>query len=92
MSVTASDGTVVTDAMIDGWCAALDRDEWPEGWRNVGDVREGVSATRESATETLSVKVPPSMKEAIDRRARVRGESTSAYVRAVLAESLIASA
>ena len=24
---------MVTDEMIDGWCEALDRDEWPEGWK-----------------------------------------------------------
>lgn len=34
----ANDGKTVTDEMIAGWESALERDEWPEGWANVGDV------------------------------------------------------
>ncbi len=44
--ITAIDGMRVTDEMIDTWCDALDRDEWPDGWQNVGDVVEGMPEMR----------------------------------------------
>lgn len=31
-------GKVVTDEMIDCWEDALERDEWPSGWMNVGEI------------------------------------------------------
>lgn len=31
---------VVTDEMIAGWESALERDEWPSGWVNVGEIVE----------------------------------------------------
>ena len=34
-------GKVVTDEMIAGWESALERDEWPNGWVNVGEIVEG---------------------------------------------------
>ena len=39
--IVAEDGKVVTDEMIAEWESALERDEWPSGWVNVGDVLEG---------------------------------------------------
>lgn len=36
-------GKVVTDEMIADWESALERDEWPSGWVNVGEVVEGKS-------------------------------------------------
>lgn len=46
--IVAEDGKVVTDEMIAGWESALERDEWPEGWKNVGPV---VCGTTEGMTE-----------------------------------------
>lgn len=37
----ADDGGAVTDEMIAGWESALERDEWPSGWVNVGEIVEG---------------------------------------------------
>lgn len=34
-------GKVVTDEMIADWEGALERDEWPNGWVNVGEIVEG---------------------------------------------------
>jgi hypothetical protein len=34
-------GKVVTDEMIAEWEGVLERDEWPNGWANVGEVVEG---------------------------------------------------
>ena len=34
-------GKVVTDEMIADWESALERDEWPNGWVNVGEIVEG---------------------------------------------------
>lgn len=39
--IVAENGKAVTDDMIAEWERALDRDEWPAGWRNVGDTVEG---------------------------------------------------
>lgn len=39
--IVAENGVVVTDEMIAGWESALERDEWPSDWDNVGEVVEG---------------------------------------------------
>ena len=39
---------------------------------------------------TLSVKIPAPMKRVIDNEAKSEGKTTSAYVRGVLADSLMA--
>ncbi len=36
--IATIDGKAVTEEMLDSWTAALDKDEWPKGWKNVGDV------------------------------------------------------
>lgn len=87
--ITAIDGTRVTDEMINTWCDALDRDEWPDGWQNVGDIVEGMPEVRGPATQTLSVKVPTAMKHAVDKKAKSEGVSTSSFVRAALAKALL---
>ncbi|MDE8701876.1 hypothetical protein PZH32_02745 [Adlercreutzia equolifaciens] len=35
--IKASNGTIVTEEMLDEVCAALDSDKWPEGWCNVDE-------------------------------------------------------
>ena len=88
-AIKANDGQMVTDVMIDGWCEALDRDEWPDGWHNVGDVVAG----RPPAAETmavLSLKLPAGKKKAIEREAKSEGISTSAFARRALEDRLIA--
>lgn len=35
--IVAENGKVVTDEMIADWESALERDEWPSGWVNVGE-------------------------------------------------------
>lgn len=92
MSIVAENGKVVTDKMIDEWESALERDEWPEGWVNVGDVVEGKLPTSMSESVTLSIKVPAAMKKAIEQEAQLEGKSTSSYVRGVLVDNLMASA
>jgi hypothetical protein len=39
--ITSSDGIVVADEKITEWETALENDEWPEDWENIGDVIEG---------------------------------------------------
>lgn len=41
MVYVAAGGREVTEEEIAGWEAALERDEWPEGWANVGGILEG---------------------------------------------------
>ena len=87
--IVAENGQLVTDAMIEGWEASLERDEWPAGWVNVGGVVEGRLPKSACETVTLSLKVPVAMKKALEAEAKSAGTSTGAYVRGILAESLM---
>lgn len=58
--IKASNGNVVTEKMLDGVCAALDSDKWPEGWCNVGDVVGRPPMSPEESTERIRPKVGPS--------------------------------
>lgn len=85
----AADGSTVTDEMLDGWCEALGRDEWPQGWESRGEVVYGRPPLSAGGTATLSIKVPVSLKRALEREAKRRGTSTSNYARALLAGALL---
>ena len=87
--IVAEDGKVVTDEMIAGWEGALERDEWPSGWVNVGDAVDGRLPKAAPETVTLSLKVPAVMKMAIEREAKSGGVSVSAYVREAIADKLL---
>jgi hypothetical protein len=88
--IIAENGKVVTDEMIAEWEGALERDEWPSGWVNVGEVVEGRLPKSATETVTLSLKVPAAMKRALEREAKAEGKSTGAYARGILAEGLMA--
>ena len=90
--IVAENGVVVTDEMIAGWESDLEQDEWPEGWVNVGDIVEGRLPKAAPDTVTLSLKIPAAMKRAIDAEAKAEGKSTGAYVRGIIADSLMATA
>ena len=87
--ITAIDGKVVTDKMINEWSNALDNDKWPSGWRNVGEIVEGLPKTSSANTETLSIKIPASMKIAVTKSAQDSGQTTSAFVRGIIENSLV---
>lgn len=87
--IIAANGKPVTEEMVASWSEALDRDEWPEGWRNVGTVVEGLPSSQE-AMSTISFKVPASMRRAIERKAKEEGVSISAFARSALVDRLIA--
>ena len=88
--IVAENGRVVTDEMIAGWEEVLEHDEWPKGWVNVGEIVEGKLPKSLSDAVTLSVKIPAPMKKVIETEAEREGKTTSAYVRGVLADSLMA--
>lgn len=90
--IVAENGVLVTDAMIANWEASLERDEWPDGWENVGEVIEGRLPKAAPETVTLSLKIPAAMKRALEAEAKTEGKSTGTYVRGILAESLMATA
>ena len=90
--IVAENGKVVTDAMIAGWESALERDEWPSGWVNVGDVVDGRLPKAAPETVTLSLKVPAAMKRALEREAKAEGKSTGAFARGILADGLMSMA
>lgn len=88
--IVAENGKFVTDEMIARWEDSLERDEWPSGWVNVGEIVEGKLPASLSDAVTLSVKIPAPMKKVIETEAERKGKTTSAYVRGVLADSLMA--
>ncbi len=88
--IVAENGTVVTDEMIAGWESALERDEWPAGWTNVGEVFDGELPKTSRESVTLSLKVPIAMKRALEKEAKAEGKSTGAYARGLLADGLMA--
>lgn len=87
--IIAANGQVVTDEMIDSWSEALDKDEWPSGWKTIGTPIDGAPSDATMSSETLSIKVPSYLKSAIEREAKAEGKSTSAFVRTVLADKLV---
>ena len=87
--IVSENGQLVTDEMIEGWESALERDEWPDGWVNVGEIVEGRLPKSTPDTVTLSIKVPLAMRRAIETEAKSSGKTTSAYVRGVLARALM---
>ena len=88
--IVAENGKVVTDEMIANWESALERDEWPSGWVNVGEIVEGKLPKAAPETVTLSLKVPVAMKRALEKEAKAEGKSTGAYARGILADGLMA--
>lgn len=36
--VIAENGKVVTDEMVEAMEVSLEHDEWPDGWKNVGEI------------------------------------------------------
>lgn len=74
--IVAENGEVVTDEMIADWESALERDKWPSGWANVGEIVEGELPKAVSETEMLSLKVPAAMKRALVKEAKAEGKST----------------
>jgi hypothetical protein len=87
--IKAADGQTVTDEMIARWSDALDRDEWPKGWRNVGGVVRGRPPLSVEGSTVLSVKVPTGLKMAIEREAKAEGVTSSELVRSMLASALL---
>ena len=88
-AIKTSDGRIITKEKLDAWSAALDADEWPRGWVNVGEIVHGRPPLSAEGSAVLSVKVPPSMKRAIEREAKNEGITTSDFVRSLLADGLV---
>ena len=90
MSYIAANGQEITEAMIVSWCDAYERGEFPEGERTVGEVVMGRPPLSAEKTVTLNVKVPVGMKATLAKRAKEHGTTTSAYVRGILANDILA--
>ncbi len=87
--LVANNGQVVTDEMIEDWANSLDADKWPSEWKNVGEIVDGVPKINSANTETLSIKIPAAMKVAVTKGARDSGQTTSAFVRGIIENSLV---
>ena len=90
MSYTAVNGQEITDAMIDGWCNAYERGEFPEGEHTIGKVVMGRPPLSAENTTSVTVKIPAGMKAALVHKAEEQGTTMSAYIRSVLANDILA--
>lgn len=86
----AANGQVITDALIDQWCEAYERGEFPEGERTVGGVVMGRPPLSMEKTVPFTIKMPVGMKAAIVRKAKANGQTASGYARDLIAEDLMA--
>ncbi|HIY82920.1 MAG TPA: hypothetical protein H9823_03590 [Candidatus Rubneribacter avistercoris] len=86
----AANGQEITEAMIDRWCDAYERGEFPEGEHTVGDVVHGKPQRSIEKTTVLTLKIPIGMKAAINRKAKQQGISASEYARRAIADELLA--
>ncbi|WP_156789837.1 hypothetical protein [Coriobacterium glomerans] len=68
--IIAENGVEVTDEMITDWEDALERDEWPTGWQNIGELSEERLPKSNCENVALSVKVPIGIKKAIEAEAK----------------------
>jgi len=73
--IVAENGMVVTDEMIADWESALERDEWPSGWVNVGEIVEGKLPKAAPETATFSLKVLVAMKRGSASARSIPGSS-----------------
>lgn len=87
--VSAVTGQEITDEMIDRWCEAYDKGEFPEGEYTEGGVRYGRPPLSNDPVAVLSVKMPSGMKKAIEQKAKAQGVTVSAYARNALADTLL---
>lgn len=89
-SYIAVNGQEITDEMIDRWCDAYERGEFPDGEHTVGEIVMGRPPLSSEGTVSLNIKVPAGMKVAIAKKAKKNGMTTSAYARGVLVDYLLA--
>ncbi|NPD31933.1 ribbon-helix-helix protein, CopG family [Eggerthellaceae bacterium zg-997] len=80
-SYTSATGQEITDEMIERWCNAYEKGEFPPGERSVGPVIRGRPPLSHEETVVLSIKVPASMKKALEREASSQGQTASAFAR-----------
>lgn len=86
----AANGQEITDALIDQWCEAYERGEFPEGERTVGGVVMGRPPLSMEKTVPFTIKMPVGMKAAIVKKAKENGQTASSYTRELIAEDLMA--
>ena len=84
------DGNSVSEEMIDSWRSSLNKNEWPDGWSNVGETVDGKLPSYNQQT-TLSFKAPMSLKMAAERQAAEKEMSLSAFIRSALEKEIVAS-
>ena len=89
MSYIAANGQEITEEMINAWCEAYERGEFPEGERTVGGVVMGRPPLSAEKTTTVTIKIPIGMKAALTTKAEKQGVTMSAYVRSILANDIL---
>lgn len=80
----AENGTPVTGAMIDEWCAAYDAGTLPDGYEVDGVASRGRPPLHGERMDTMTIRLPHSQKIQLEKEAHIRGVTTSTYVRRIL--------
>lgn len=88
----AANGQELTEEMMDRWCVAYERGEFPERERTVGEVAYGRPPLSDEGSVTFSIKIPRGMKAAIKRRAQSEGVSMGEFARSALTDKLLVGA
>lgn len=83
----APDGSLISEEAIGRWNEAYEQGEFPEGEHTVG---AAVIGKPQPQLATVTFKAPVGMKRALEEKAREDGVSVSEYVRAAVAERLLA--
>ena len=81
----AEDGTPVTGAMVDEWCAAYENGGLPDGYEVAGLASRGRPPLHGERMSSMTIRLPQAQKAALEREAQKRGVPTSVYVRRLLA-------
>lgn len=82
----SNNGKEVTQEMIDKWCEAYDKGEFPDGEYSTGRIWYGVPTP--TLSKTITFKASESLEKSIKSRAKQLGISTSDFCREAISNAL----
>lgn len=82
----ADNGQPVTQAMVDKWCEAYDKGEFPDGEYSTERIWYGVPTP--TLSKTITFKVSESLEKSIKSRAKQLGISASDFCREAISNAL----
>ncbi|WP_449675217.1 CopG family transcriptional regulator [Eggerthellaceae bacterium PR-HUZ602407-17] len=82
----ADNGQSVTQAMVDKWCEAYDKGEFPDGEYSTERIWYGVPTP--TLSKTITFKISESLEKSIKSRAKQLGISASDFCREAISNAL----